>query len=187
MSDDQGPFVAVRAHPLSPSSPHTLSSSKMAEYEPRGITVRDVGSADFIAAYALHLKNSDKFELPKWTDVVKTGTNKELAPYDPDWYYTRAAAIARKVYLQPGLGVGALTRKFGGAKNRGTRTFTFGNAAKGVIRNILQQLEEIKVMEISENGGRVISRVGQQDLDRIAGQVNGGPGDDGSDDDSDSD
>ena len=56
---------------------------------------------------------------------MKTGTHKELAPYDPDWYYIRAAAIARKIYLQPGLGVGALQRKFGGSRNRGTRTFTF--------------------------------------------------------------
>jgi hypothetical protein len=36
---------------------------KMAELEARGITVRDVAPADFIAAYALHLKNSDKFEV----------------------------------------------------------------------------------------------------------------------------
>jgi len=111
---------------------------------------------------------------------VKTGIHKELAPYDPDWYYTRAAAIARKVYLQPGLGVGALQRKFGGAKNRGTRTFVFQKAASGVIRHILQQLEEIKVVESTSKGGRSISRVGQQDLDRIAGQVASGGGDDGS-------
>jgi hypothetical protein len=35
----------------------------MAELEARGITVRDVAPAEFIAAYALHLKNSDKFEV----------------------------------------------------------------------------------------------------------------------------
>lgn len=29
-------------------------------------------------------------ELPHWTDIVKTGNFKELAPYDPDWYYIRA-------------------------------------------------------------------------------------------------
>ena len=27
---------------------------------------------------------------------------------DVDWYYTRAASIARKIYLNPGIGVGAL-------------------------------------------------------------------------------
>lgn len=28
-----------------------------------------------------------QMELPEWTDIVKTGVLKELAPYDPDWYY----------------------------------------------------------------------------------------------------
>ena len=79
----------------------------MVEYEARGITVRDVAPAVFIEAYALHLKNSDRFEIPKWTDLVKTGVHKELGPTDDDWYFVRAASIARKVYLKPGVGVGA--------------------------------------------------------------------------------
>ncbi|KAI8548429.1 hypothetical protein RHMOL_Rhmol07G0273200 [Rhododendron molle] len=33
-------------------------------------------------------------ELPHWTDIVKTGTFKELAPYDPDWYYIRAGTLS---------------------------------------------------------------------------------------------
>lgn len=44
----------------------------------------------FIAAYSSHLKRSGKLEIPTWVDVVKTGSQKELAPYDPDWYYVRA-------------------------------------------------------------------------------------------------
>jgi hypothetical protein len=32
-------------------------------------------------------------ELPEWTDIVKTAKFKELAPYDPDWYYIRAGEI----------------------------------------------------------------------------------------------
>lgn len=32
-------------------------------------------------------------ELPHWTDIVKTGKLKELAPYDPDWYYIRAGNV----------------------------------------------------------------------------------------------
>jgi len=34
--------------------------------------------------------SSGKLEIPKWVDIVKTGTYKELAPYDPDWFYIRA-------------------------------------------------------------------------------------------------
>lgn len=44
----------------------------------------------FITAYASHLKRSGKLEVPTWVDMVKTGSYKELAPYDPDWYYVRA-------------------------------------------------------------------------------------------------
>jgi small subunit ribosomal protein S19e len=56
----------------------------------KSITVRDVKAADFISAYAEVLKNNDKFVVPKWADLVKTGVHKELAPYDPDWYFVRA-------------------------------------------------------------------------------------------------
>lgn len=31
-----------------------------------------------------------QIQLPAWVDIVKTGAFKELAPYDPDWYYVRA-------------------------------------------------------------------------------------------------
>ena len=33
-----------------------------------------------------------QIKLPQWVDIVKTGAYKELAPYDPDWYYIRAGA-----------------------------------------------------------------------------------------------
>jgi small subunit ribosomal protein S19e len=62
----------------------------MAEAAKVGVTVRDVSPAAFIAAYAENLKSNDKFKVPKWTDTVKTGVSKELAPYNPDWYFVRA-------------------------------------------------------------------------------------------------
>lgn len=62
----------------------------MADYEPRGITVRDVAAADFIKAYAEHLKNTGRVELPSWCDLVKTAPHKEMCPFDQDWYYIRA-------------------------------------------------------------------------------------------------
>jgi small subunit ribosomal protein S19e len=52
-------------------------------------TVKDVSPHTFVKGYAAYLKRTGKIEVPKWVDLVKTGTFKELAPYDPDWYYVR--------------------------------------------------------------------------------------------------
>jgi small subunit ribosomal protein S19e len=109
--------------------------------------------------------------LPVWADTVKTGVHKELAPYGDDWYYIRAASIARKVYLRPGIGVGQLQKWYGGAYRRGARRQHFREASSGIIRSVLIQLEEMKVVEKVSGGGRRASVVGQQDLDRIAGAV----------------
>jgi len=143
----------------------------MAETVAAGVTVRDVSAEKFIAAYAEVLKNNDKFIVPKWVDTVKTGVHKELSPYDPDWYYVRAAAIVRKVYLRQGTGVGALRRRFGGSYRRGAAPERHQDAAGGIIRTILQNLDELNVTEECGKGGRKVSRTGQQALDLVAGQV----------------
>ena len=42
----------------------------------------------------------EQIELPPWTDIVKTGKFKELAPYDPDWYYIRAGRLFSRLGAQ---------------------------------------------------------------------------------------
>ena len=137
---------------------------------PSGTTVKDVSAQQFITAYAQHLKRQGKMEIPKWVDVVKTATWKELSPMSPDWYYIRAASVARKIYLRPHTGIGALTKWYGGRERRGTMTEHFAKANGGLIRHILLQLEAIKVVE-RQGKGRIVTQIGQQDLDRIAGQL----------------
>ncbi len=55
-----------------------------------GVTVKDVPAQEFVVAYAQHLKRAGRLHVPKWADLVKTAPYKELAPYDPDWFYIRA-------------------------------------------------------------------------------------------------
>lgn len=153
-------------------------------------------SADaFIDAYASHLKRSGKLEVPTWVDIVKTGSYKELAPYDPDWYYVRAgaylnllpsieyilnscslffiilAAVARHIYLRKHVGIGSLTKLHGGRNRRGNRPSHHHDSSASVQRKVCQSLEKIGVLEKAADGGRRISQDGQRDLDRIATAV----------------
>ncbi|KVH92644.1 Ribosomal protein S19e [Cynara cardunculus var. scolymus] len=110
-------------------------------------------------------------ELPEWTDIVKTATFKELAPYDPDWYFIRAASIVRKIYLRGGLGVGAFQRIYGGHKRNGSSPPHFCKSSGGIARHILQQLETMKIIDMDPKGGRRITSNGRRDLDQVAGRI----------------
>lgn len=54
---------------------------------------------------------------------------------------------------------------------RGSAPEKHQDAAGGLIRTILISLDDLKITEKTEKGGRRISRVGQQALDLVAGQV----------------
>ncbi|KAI0196471.1 40S ribosomal protein S19 [Astrocystis sublimbata] len=134
-----------------------------------GISVRDVDAHKFIATYSQFLKRQGKLAVPGWVDTVKTGVSRELPPQSEDWFYVRAAAVARHVYMRKTVGVGRLRKTHGTAKNRGTRPSHHVNASGSVDRKVLQALEKIGVVEIDEEkGGRRITQSGQRDLDRIA-------------------
>merc|ERR1711862_818349 len=110
------------------------------------VTLKDVPANDFIAAYADFLKRTNKIELPKWVDLVKTGHYHELTPYDEDWFYTRAAAIMRKIYVKPNVGVGRLANKFGAKERNGSARKHHAKDSKAVIRACLKALEKAKLM-----------------------------------------
>lgn len=91
-----------------------------------------------------------------------------MPPQDIDWFYVRAAAVARAVYLRKTIGVGRLRKIHGTAKNRGARPSKHVNASGSVDRKVLQSLEKINIVEIDEEkGGRRITQAGQRDLDRM--------------------
>ncbi|CAK5070973.1 unnamed protein product [Meloidogyne enterolobii] len=66
---------------------------------------------EIVDAISTFPKKGGKIKVPEWADLVKLGTNKELAPINPDWYYVRVASIARRLYIRSRAGVGAF-RKF---------------------------------------------------------------------------
>jgi small subunit ribosomal protein S19e len=149
----------------------------MSYFEPqRAGTVKDVPADVFIAALAAHFKKTfseGKIAVPEWTENCKTAPWKELAPLDVDWYFVRAASVARKIYINPGLGVGAFAKYiYGGIERRGCRRNTHGRAARGIVRNVLKQLEQLDIVaQRPDSKGRFITKNGQHQLDVIATQA----------------
>merc|ERR550537_104163 len=129
----------------------------------RSVTVKDVPADEFIKACADYLKRQPKF-----------GVHKELAPYDEDWFYIRAASVARKVYLRSGTGVGALKKWYGGSNSahRGTKKAHFSKAGGAIIHKAMAELAKLDLMDHAADGGRVITSKGRAELDRIAGNIN---------------
>jgi small subunit ribosomal protein S19e len=133
--------------------------------------VKDVKSEKFVAEFAKYLKRSGKIELPKYVDFVKTGHAKELSPYNADWYYIRAAALARRVYCRPGTGVGGFRKTYSVGFRDGNTPEHQALASGAIIRTILQQLEKMGLVEKDPQGGRRMTQQGRRDLDRVASIV----------------
>lgn len=111
---------------------------------------------------------------------MKTGHLKELAPLNANWYYIRVAALARKVYLRPNIGVGRLRHLFGGKKNYGSAHEHHAVAAGKIIRDSLKELERIGILQRADQGenneesklyARVITSEGAKELNNIAKDV----------------
>lgn len=137
--------------------------------------MKDVNAHEFTRALADFLKRTGKVKVPEWADIVKLGRFNELSPYDEDWFYIRAASVARHLYIRAPCGVGALRKLYGGNQRNGTTPSHHCLASATVARKVLQVLEALKMVETDANaGGRRLTAQGRRDLDRIASQIKGG-------------
>gem|GEM_PF-80497 len=133
-------------------------------------TVYDVPANLLIDQIAKELHKEKKVKPPEWAPFVKTGPHKERRPDNPDWWYVRAAALLRRVYIDGPIGVNRLRTRYGGKKDRGSRPEKFKKGSGAIIRRALQQLEEAGFIEKVE-GGRIITSNGRAFLDKIAHKV----------------
>uniref|UniRef100_A0A8D1MBV7 Small ribosomal subunit protein eS19 n=1 Tax=Sus scrofa TaxID=9823 RepID=A0A8D1MBV7_PIG len=136
-----------------------------------GVTVKDVNQQEVVRALAAFLRKSGKLKVPEWVDTVKLVKHKELAPYDENWFYTRAASTPRHLYLWGSAGVGSMTKTYRGHQRDRVMPSHFSRGSKSVAHRLLQAREGLKMVEKDQDGGRKLTPQGQRDLDRIAGQV----------------
>ncbi|MCG2864138.1 MAG: 30S ribosomal protein S19e [Vulcanisaeta sp.] len=134
------------------------------------VSVKDVPADLLIRELARYLKeNVPQVKPPEWALFVKTGPNKDRPPMQDDWWYIRAAAILRKIYLNGPVGIERLRMAFSyrakvGVGVRSERTRKAGGA---IIRNILHQLEAAGLITKTKEG-RVVTPQGRALLDKLA-------------------
>ncbi|RLG06951.1 MAG: 30S ribosomal protein S19e [Thaumarchaeota archaeon] len=117
---------------------------------------------------AVYLKENKVIEPPPWAPFVKTGVHKERPPQDPDWWYIRAAAIMRKLYIRGPIGVSRLRTLYGGRHRRGHSPPKFAKGSGAIIRKILQQLEDAGLVQKADKKGRILTPKGRELLEEAA-------------------
>ncbi len=131
-----------------------------------------VNAEMLIEAIAEKLKDYSEISPPQGSEFWKTAFFKELAPQDSEnFWYIRCASILRKVKKYGPIGVNKLRKFYGGRNRKGPG---LNHSAKGsgkIIRLALQQLEDAKLLEKMEKGGRVVSPEGISLLERTANVI----------------
>jgi len=136
--------------------------------------VYDVNADALIEATADKLAKVPEMSAPEWADFVKTGVYKERPPARSDWWFIRAAAILRKIYIMGPIGTSKLRTKYGGKHRRGYKPPKFARASGNIIRKILQKLEKSGLaIQVSKNGhkGRIVTAKGKSLLDKTASEL----------------
>jgi small subunit ribosomal protein S19e len=133
-------------------------------------TVYDVPADKLIARVAAELKEKPEITAPEWAAFAKTGAHKEMPPEDPDWWYTRAAAVLRRVYVDGPVGVERMRSVYGGSKNRGSKPNKTVKGSGSVLRKAVQQLEAAGYVA-QQKSGRVVTPAGASFLDGIAYRI----------------
>ena len=133
-------------------------------------------------ALAAFFKEKNVIKLPKYSAMVKSSKANDCEPICPDYFYYKAAAICRKLYLtkSKNLGVGSLRSMFSKKQRRGSQPpKTFKSGGK-IIRDIVIQLKAAKYVEnfgakkdennesTDNNYGLFLTKTGRSELDKIA-------------------
>ena len=135
-------------------------------------TPHDVPASKFIDRLAKYLReNVDEVQPLPWSTFAKTGTHVEKQPQNPNWWYTRAASILRKVYIHGPIGLENLRSDYGGRKNRGSKPNRVTKAGGSDIRKILQQLETAGLVQTTRPKGRVVTPKGRKLMQEVAGDL----------------
>ena len=134
------------------------------------VNARDVPSDKLIGALTEQVKSLPSMKEPEWAHFVKTGSHAERLPENPDWWYSRAASLLRKLYLHGPIGLSDLGRVYGGSKAVNYFPKHHRDAARSPIRKVLHQLEQAELVAKTPKG-RVLTPKGRAMLDKASKEI----------------
>lgn len=131
-------------------------------------TVYEVSAEKLIDEIKSELKEIEEVTHPEWAEFVKTSPANELPPEQDDWWYIRAAALLRRVYIEGPIGVERLRTRYSKRDRKGNTPPKREKGSGKIIRTSLQQLEKAGLIDKKEGEGRKISAEGKSFLDSVA-------------------
>mgnify|MGYP001606627491 FL=1 len=144
----------------------------------------DVPANELIVRVAAALKDGCKDSIipPVRVNIVKSGSDKERPPTEPDFWYKRCASVLYNSYKHGTIGVRRLRRKYGGRTQHIVSRSHHRKAGGKIIRLAMQQLEKAGLMKLEKlkvqkdpakigYAGRVITSKGKSLVDKTAGQM----------------
>ncbi|MGB9635101.1 MAG: 30S ribosomal protein S19e [Candidatus Micrarchaeia archaeon] len=134
-------------------------------------TVYDIEPTKLVEALAKELAKNDEIKPPQYLSYCKSGSHVENAPDREDFWYVRCASILRQAYIKGRIGVGSLQCHYGGRKRHHVRSAHHKGSGGSIIRDAMQQLEKAGYLKKSDKGGRELSDVGRQLIDRICKEI----------------
>jgi small subunit ribosomal protein S19e len=120
----------------------------------------DVPPTHLINAIAGDLQKKYRIEKPPFTVFVKTGSHRERAPHQENWWWTRMGSLLYRLYREGPTGVGSFRTYYGGRKNRGTKPHKHRKASGKIIRWALLELEKAGLVKKTKKG-RMITAQGE--------------------------
>lgn len=130
--------------------------------------VKETDPGELIQKLAAEFGKMSELSQPEWSRFVKTGVHKERPPEQDNWWHIRAASVFRRIYLNPGLGVGKLRKLYGGRKNRGHKPEHKQKASGKIIREIVRQLEKAELVKTEKGKGRTVTKKGKELLNSLS-------------------
>ena len=135
-------------------------------------SVYDINPDKLIKKLAVHLKqNFEEITPPSWAYFAKTAVHRERPPQDKEWWYIRCASLLRKLYIIGPIGISRMRKEYGGRKRKGRSSEHTWKGGGASVRNPLQQLEKIGLVEKKSIEGRQITSQGRSLLDKLTAEM----------------